>query len=197
MTRPRRNSARAHRAGFRDGDAEHRAPASVAGPENRSNREGPVTGENDLTRAFAQAARLFTAWLPPGAEEESSASARARASTGGPAGLTAPDAVQFISQAWLSYMTSGFRYWSHLADAWARTLPLLVRTVAESSGAAHRETQAALIDQLRARFRELAEYPAHEARLLQAELDRIASAMGPAGAGDPGEPHWRRWETKP
>jgi hypothetical protein len=132
--------------------------------------------------------------------------AAARSSAGGAAAgrgspAAAPDLrgiVQFLAQAWLAYLGSGLRYWSQLADAWARTAPALLRTLADGdTSAKHPEARAVALDELRGRLRELADIPSQESRLLQAELDRIAAGLWPKADTKPNGPYWRRWEAKP
>lgn len=117
-----------------------------------------------------------------------------------PASVDPIDVAQFLGQAWVAYMTSGMRYWSRVADAWVRAMPPIARAVAESVGvqAPDPESRAKLLDELRARLREIAEAPAEEARVLQAELERVAATLWPAPPPGPGQEgqYWRRWDAK-
>jgi hypothetical protein len=99
-------------------------------------------------------------------------------------------AGEFLSQAWMAYLSGGLRYWSAVAEAWANTLPLLARAVADArnSGTGDATARALRMDELRAQLRELVEYPAREGNRFLAELDEIAAAArapepgsGPAG----------------
>jgi hypothetical protein len=140
-------------------------------------------------------AQLFIDPRPPGPPGKGSPS--------GPQprlGAPAPDVrdlAQFLSQAWLAYVASGLRYWSRLADAWARTLPSVAHAFAQEGDGKRPEGRAVQLDELRSRLRDLAEIPSQESRILQAELDRLASGLWPeTDARQDGE-YWRRWETKP
>lgn len=117
-----------------------------------------------------------------------------------PAPVDPIDVAQFLGQAWVAYMASGLRYWSRVADAWVRAMPPIARAVAESVGAQapDPEGRAKLLDELRARLREIAESPAEEARVLQAELERVAASVWPAPPPEPGQEgqYWRRWDAK-
>src|SRR5262249_61641916 len=55
---------------------------------------------------------------------------------GGARGVDAPASADLLSQAWMLYLSSGFRYWSAVADAWADVLPLLSRAAADLNGVA-------------------------------------------------------------
>lgn len=120
---------------------------------------------------------------------------------GNPPGVPpgAGDVVQFMSQAYIAYLTSGLRYWSRLTEVWAKVLPPLAGGVAEvSTGNASRpEARAVLIDEVRACLRELAEMPQQEARLLQAQLEKIAGALWPEQDKSEDGRYWRRWKAKP
>jgi hypothetical protein len=143
-------------------------------------------------RAMAEFLRLLaTAGAPRG-----SASTGATTPAGGPRDAT--DVLAFLIGAWLAYATSGLRYWGHVIEAWSVLLPSLVRTVAEGAGPADADgTRRIFVDELRARLRELTEYPAQESRRLQAEFDRLVAALWPAPPSAPGESYWRRWQAKP
>ena len=100
--------------------------------------------------------------------------------TGSSTGIDAQATAQFLSQAWTAYVSSGLRYWSCAAGAWARTIPLVARAVADATGGGTGDPaeRAANLDELRAQLRELVECPANEGRTFLAELDRIAADAG-------------------
>jgi hypothetical protein len=142
---------------------------------------------------MAEFARLFAAGRF-GASSEGTSAGHERP----PATPDTRDIFQFLAQAWLAYVASGLRYWSQLADAWARTVPAVARVLTDGDAAAKRpDGRAVAIDDLRSRLRELADIPSQESRVLQAELDRIASGLWPKTDAKPDGPYWRRWETKP
>ena len=100
--------------------------------------------------------------------------------TGSSTGIDAQATAQFLSQAWTASVSSGLRYWSCAAGAWARTIPLVARAVADATGGGTGDPaeRAANLDELRAQLRELVECPANEGRTFLAELDRIAADAG-------------------
>jgi hypothetical protein len=128
------------------------------------------------------------------------------AAASGPPGNEGPaadDTLARIVQLYLICLTSGLRYWSRVAETWARIAPALARGLAAMNGApgGSAEERASLLDELRAGLRELAELPAEEWRALETELERLGRGGHPgrsegadrAGGG----PYWRRWEAKP
>ena len=74
-----------------------------------------------------------------------------------------------------------------------RLLALVVILAANGFFAA---AEVSLVSVRQSRLRELAEYPAQESKLIQAELDRIATALGPAPGPSQDGRYWRRWEAK-
>jgi hypothetical protein len=179
---------------------EHRAERNHRGRRNGRGRSRNGVKREDTTAApeplpdfLSEILRLLggepTA-PPPGTARAKKQSAQT------PVGTS--EMLQFLGQAGLAYLASGFRYWSRMADAWAKTLPSVTRAAAagRASGTSA-EDRAVFIDELRARLRDLVDIPAQEARLLQTELDRIATELWPRSQEKGEAQYWRRWETKP
>lgn len=160
----------------------------VPGGENPARLLAEMFPEMMRRLAEASSAAILNGPPPPGTD--------GKPADLGPAG---GDVLQFLAQAWLAHVASGLRYWSRVADAWATALPSLAKTLAEAAGAPAdgSETRAILVDELRGRLREMADYPSQELRVLQAELDRIAAGLWPAPGPNPEGRYWRRWEAKP
>ncbi len=158
--------------------------------------EGSTPSAEDLGRSLAEILRLIAAaqtTTPDG--PPTSGNVRKPVDVG----PDVADIFQFLSQAWLAYVSSGLRYWSRMADAWVKALPSLARTFAavEGSSPSDPNARAVVVDELRAWLRDLADYPSQESRLLQAELDKLATALWPTSDSSQDGSYWRRWETKP
>jgi hypothetical protein len=106
--------------------------------------------------------------------------------------------MDFLAQANLVFMTSSFRYWRRLTEIYGSYYPAISRslleTIADRSGSG--EERGLLIDNLRACFREMANLPCQESRLLQAELEQIERAIWSATEDEKAAPYWRRWRVK-
>jgi hypothetical protein len=106
--------------------------------------------------------------------------------------------MDFLAQANLVLMTSSFRYWRRLTEIYGSYYPAISRslleTIADRSGSG--EERGLLLDNLRACFREMANLPCQESRLLQAELEQIARAIWAATEDEKAAPYWRRWRVK-
>lgn len=100
---------------------------------------------------------------------------------------TAPlDVMALAAHAYFASVTGGLCYWSHLAASWSDSC----RTLAAASmpGTANAGTLGlrTLIDQIREHIRQVGEIPLQEARLLQAELEKLTTrAQGLAGDPTP------------
>jgi hypothetical protein len=106
--------------------------------------------------------------------------------------------VDFLAQANLVFMASSFRYWRRLTEIYGTYYPTISRSlleaIADRSGSG--EERGLLLDNLRACFREMADLPCQESRLLQAELDQIERAIWSATEEEKAAPYWRRWRVK-
>ena len=95
-----------------------------------------------------------------------------------------------VNRACVLMSASALRWGMRSAEIWAALAPALLQQA--QAGA----DRSALVEELRARVRELAEIPAEEARALQLELDRLFDDTQPGG--DPGAGSYRRrWKAKP
>ena len=111
---------------------------------------------------------------------------------GGPGAEDAARALGFIGQAYLIAATSGLRYWGRVAETCGEHQLDFIRAMGGG------EPPAEVLDGLQAYARKLGDVSLQEARLFQAELDRLAIAF--AAPGDPSAPsdeHRRRWRVKP
>jgi hypothetical protein len=108
------------------------------------------------------------------------------------------DLMTFMAQAYLVFMTSGFRYWRRLADIYGRYYPAISRSFLgmNSDPSRSRERLSLLIDDLRACLREMADLPSQESRLLQAELEKIEWKLWPTADAEDEAHYWRRWRAK-
>lgn len=159
-------------------------------PESSARTEGAFNIVDELLRLMRMAGEAG-APAPPGKRGEPPALGSLAADSGNVFG--------FLGQVYVLFMISGFRYWMRSAEVWGRVVPAIVgrlQKLSNNSGGGD-EARAALIDELRASLRELAELPGQESRVLQAELDRLAGTMSPRTDGDKAGPHRRRWEVKP
>jgi hypothetical protein len=97
------------------------------------------------------------------------------------------DAAQRMSQLYLAFVNSGYRYLARWAEISIKRYPEFAvlsaglnanRTITE-------DEMAALVDHLRAYLREMADLPVEESKRLQAEIDSImtANASGARTAG--------------
>ena len=111
----------------------------------------------------------------------------------------AAEVPQLLARAWVLAVTSALRGWARTAEIWARRGTAVAEGLRElgSDGLTPPDARAALIDELRAGLRELAEVPAEEARHLQAELERLLDSLRPAAPEERGSPYRRRWNVKP
>jgi len=116
-----------------------------------------------------------------------------------PAGQ-ALDAAGVLSQAYLIAAASGLRYWRRLAESYdahqsaaLRSLPAL----AADAGLSEQERRV-LVDEFRAYLREMGDIASQEARLFQAQLERLAAAAAdPPEGTEPPATYQRRWRAKP
>ncbi|HUC17381.1 MAG TPA: hypothetical protein VMA37_06820 [Acetobacteraceae bacterium] len=115
---------------------------------------------------------------------------RASAASGTPWG--GAGAAEFLGQAGLIAMMSGFRYWQRLAALWSEHLELLSRVGSGGAASAPEAQRLLLTEGLRRLGRELGEVASQEARRFQAELDRLAFELA-ASADDPRSSTPRRY----
>ena len=149
-------------------------------------------GADEELRALSEALRRVTA-------------GQSVADGAGPAGgsraLDYGALAQFLGQAAISFTASGLRYWGRMLELWGAAIPSLARALADSArGASAAGGERALVDELRAQLRQLAELPSQELRRLQVDLDILAATLdrrARAEGRDNPEEYWRRWEAKP
>ncbi|HYB40355.1 MAG TPA: GMC oxidoreductase, partial [Candidatus Methylomirabilis sp.] len=110
-------------------------------------------------------------------------------------------AIHLLGQLGPACAVSGLRYWARVAELWGRAMPAVAKTLLEADPLERPGALGgAVLDELRAGLRELAELPGEESRRLLAELERLAGAVRPdarAPAADDAEAPWRRWNVKP
>ena len=86
-------------------------------------------------------------------------------------------AVEFLGQAALIAMMSGFRYWRRLAAVCDERLSSFARVGLGTAPGLSEEERRLLTDSLRGLARELGDAASQEARRFQAELDRLALGL--------------------
>lgn len=157
----------------------------MLGNEGRPANLDPIGTWGEVLRQMTAARDALT---PPSASV---------AAGGGPAPPPVdPQTLALLGQAWLVVVTSGIRYWAHAAETWAKLLAAVPRSFTAKSGDLA-EADATLIDEFRARLRELADLPCQESRRIQAELDDIVQRLSPDASQKASSGYWRRWTVKP
>ncbi len=95
-------------------------------------------------------------------------------------------AAEFLGQAGLIAMISGFRYWRRLARMGEEHLSLAARMGVGGAQGMSEEERRVLADELRGLARELGEAASQEARRFRADLERLALGLAapetPAGS---------------
>jgi hypothetical protein len=116
----------------------------------------------------------------------------------GEASLDFRNLLNFLAQANLVLMTSSLRCWRRLTEIYGSYSPAISRSLLETivDGSGSGEERGLLIDNLRACFREMADLPCQESRLLRAELEQIERAVWSATEAEKAAPYWRRWRAK-
>jgi hypothetical protein len=134
--------------------------------------------------------------------------AKARASPAAPAGEggSEPQASgeigAYLTQTYLMMATRGVHYWWRLAQIHARhqseiLASLTTNAAAQGSGTSEQQRRM-LTDTIRAYLREIGDVSVQEARILEAELDRLAAALAESTRGPaPAMKKWRRWKAIP
>lgn len=110
-----------------------------------------------------------------------------------PSGL----AVEFLGQAALIAMMSGFRYWRRLAAVCDERLSSLARVGLGTAQELSEEDRRVLTDSLRGLARELGDAASQEARRFQAELDRLALGLATPPEASAATPSRRYGRAKP
>lgn len=110
--------------------------------------------------------------------------------------------IELLSRVMPIYAASGLRFWARAAELWAKALPAIAATLADPAAAStdRPNPSARLIGEIRAYVQALADLPPQEARLLKADLERVAAALEPDLGRKRGDDHgtyWRRWKAKP
>jgi hypothetical protein len=108
--------------------------------------------------------------------------------------------LSLIAQSYLVGVSSGFRYMSRLAQTYAaHQTGILSSLVGPEVGKQFSEgDRRALIENIRAYLREMGDIAQQEARILQAELEKVGEGLARAvDEGEPTPPHQRHWKTKP
>jgi hypothetical protein len=190
-------------AGRGDGAA---AVAEVLAALGRAVAGGPAVLESLLRQPDAASALgLVMAILGRGAGREEPGQGAAAAGAAIPGAAVsgaaisgaaisgAAEAIGFVGQAYMIAAASGFRFWRRVAETAGEHQLDLLRTVSEGG----RGGQGELIDGLRAYARELGDLSLQEARLFQAELDRLAVSLAHTDDPPPDDAYRRRWRAKP
>lgn len=120
---------------------------------------------------------------------------RTSVASGAPWGDAA--AAEFLGQAGLIAMMSGFRYWRRLASLWSEYLELLSRLGARGQDGTSEAERLLLTEGLRRLARELGETASQEARRFQAELDHLAFGLAASPEDPPGPVPRRYVRVKP
>lgn len=118
-----------------------------------------------------------------------------------PGGRAASDtgwlAADFLAQAWMVAMLSGFRYWRRLAQLYDGRAALFTQFVAAGMQNLAEQEQRRLIEELRSLMREAGDAASQEARRFEAELDRLSLALAVAATGDTAADPHRYARAKP
>jgi choline dehydrogenase len=125
-----------------------------------------------------------------------------QAAAGADASADYGESLRLLGQMIPVWAGSGLRYWGRVAEIFGKALPSIARGLAETGAQTKdsRDHSGIVLDELRGYVRELADLPTEEARLLQADLDRIAAALQPDLPKERAKGHgayWRRWNVKP
>jgi hypothetical protein len=112
----------------------------------------------------------------------------------------AVDMSGLVAQAYLVAMASGLRYWSKLAQTYGAHQSSILRSLLTriSEPDLGEADGAALAEEIRTYLREIGDVSTQEARLFQAELERIAAELAnAAGNAADSAQYRRRWKAKP
>jgi hypothetical protein len=179
-------------------------PANDAGP-GRDSRKGatePGGGvENLLDLMIAPYASIMRASAGIG-DERKERSPATPIGAGSPDPHAAGEIGTYLAQAYLSMATRGVHYWWRMVQIHTRHQSDIVGSLAadasrEGLGRSEQERRV-LTDMFRAYLREIGDVSVQEARVLQAQLDRLAaslaeSTLDPAATME----KWRRWKVIP
>jgi len=105
--------------------------------------------------------------------------------------------VDLLTQVHLAYMRSGLRYMNRWIESCSTYYPKIVHALSNAAAKPDRRSDAigAVMDDLKAYMREMAQLPLDESRRLQAELEEMLQTFRAAG-GDAGGPYRRRRRAK-
>jgi hypothetical protein len=109
------------------------------------------------------------------------------------------DLLSLAMQANVAAGLGGLRYWGRLAQIHAAHQANVARALAAGGFDASRsgKEQRMLADEFRAYLREVGDLATQEARILQAELEKLAANVaGAVGSTDGAAEYRRRWKTK-
>src|SRR5262249_49585159 len=112
--------------------------------------------------------------------------------------------TEMVARMALIYTAGSARAWQRVFDVWMTAMPVIARSLADSTAPGGRRSAAAMAvhEQICTLVRELSEAPYQEAHRALAELERMFDGFRrrvshettpPASAGE----YWRRWEVKP
>jgi hypothetical protein len=106
------------------------------------------------------------------------------------------DAAKRMSQLYMAFMNSGYRYLARWAEISVKRYPEFAMLSAgmNANRTITEDEMAALVDSLRAYLREMADLPLEESKRLQAEIDAImtSKASDTANAGGTGSSEAQR-----
>ena len=105
---------------------------------------------------------------------------------------------EFITQAALAGIMSGFRYWRHVADIHEAYYPAIKRGLTEMSARSQKNGEAPriLMDNVRAYLHEMIELPSRESRLLRDQFEKLERKLWSPSVQEQEGPYWRRWRVK-
>ena len=142
----------------------------------------PFNSAFDMFRMMANAAQAFNRFQGSAAPDAPNSSAQA----------------QQVLQLYQAFVNSGFRYLARWADISARRYPGFAETLAAVNADPKNNSSrmSALVDEVRAYLREMAELPLAESERLQAEIEKIVKAGGSAPEPTEDAPRQRRARAK-
>jgi hypothetical protein len=110
------------------------------------------------------------------------------------------DIAALLTQAYLLAAASGLRYLRRVAQTYGAHQSDILQSLLEriSDSRAPDKERRALIDEIRTYLREIGDVSLQEARIFQAELEKISARVADSGAGTAeSSEHRRRWKAKP
>jgi uncharacterized membrane protein len=166
----------------------------------------PASSESPLDQFGALAAALRDSWaLGMSAVEKALAQGVEGIASGDPAAATGDlgkqaEMVSLVAQSYVIAATSGLRYLSRVAQTCgAHQTGILSSFMGPAAGRQFSEQdRRALAENIRACLREVGDVAQQEARILQAELEKVGEGLARAADEVETTPaHQRHWKVKP